>query len=401
MTSNLTPVVLAAGKGTRMHSAVPKVLHPLAGKPILGHVLDALAEAGTAAPVVVVAPDVPAVETFARAHPSAPTLRHQAPPLGTGDAVTRARDALPATGTVVVLFGDTPFVSAATVVELAATRDEADAAVAVLGMKLADPGGYGRVVTDGVEVLRVVEAAQLDEATADVTLANSGVMAFDAARLPALLDRLPPRPARDGNHEFYLTDTVELARTAGWRCVWHGCDPVEGLGINDRAQLAEAEALLQQRLRRRAMLAGVTLVDPASCYLSADTRFGQDVVIEPHVVIGPGVTFEDAVRVRAFSHFAVDAPKETRPIVVRRGAVVGPFARVRSGSDIGNGAHVGNFVELKNADVGNGAKINHLTYFGDAGLGPRSNVGAGTITCNYDGIAKHRTEIGADVFIGS
>ncbi len=401
MPAAFTPVILAAGQGTRMRSALPKVLHPLAGRPLLGHALDAAAAAGAEAAVLVLAPQMEAVAAFAAGHALAVQVAIQTRALGTGHAVAAARAALPPAGDVVVLFADTPFLEPATIERLVATRRAAEAAVAVLGMELEDAGAYGRLVEgpDGLEA--IVEAAQADAATRTIRLANSGVMAFDAARLPVLLDALQPRPARDGNPEYYLTDAVAAARARDWRVAVERCAPVEGLGVNDRVQLAEAEAILQARLREQAMRAGVTMLDPASVHLAADTVLGRDVRLEPHVVIGPGVTVEDDVTIRAFSHLACDPPKDTRPIVVRKGAVIGPFARLRSGADVGPGGHVGNFVELKNTALAAGAKANHLAYLGDCTIGEATNVGAGTITCNYDGFAKWPTTIGRDVFIGS
>jgi len=397
----LTPVILAAGQGRRMRSKTPKVLHEIAHRPMLGHVLDAVRAAGASEAVLVLAPGMEAVADFARAQGVRVRVCLQDPPLGTGHAVQAARAALPAAGDVVVLFADTPFLEGATIARLAETRAASGAAMAVLGMVLDDAGTYGRLVERGGRLEAIVEVAQADAATRAIRLANSGVMAFDAARLPALLDALEPRRARDGNPEYYLTDAVAAARARGWDAVVARGDPVEGLGVNDRAQLADAEAICQQRLRARWLREGVTMLDPASVRLALDTRFGDDVVLEPHVIFGPGVVVEDDVRIRAFSHLATDPPKDTKPVVVRRGAVVGPFARLRSGADVGPGAHVGNFVEAKNAALGEGAKANHLAYLGDCTIGAGSNIGAGTITCNYDGFAKWPTTIGRDVFVGS
>ncbi len=401
MSTTFTPLILAAGKGSRMRSARPKVLHPLAHKPLLGHVLDAVRAAGAADAALVLAPGMTEVEAYATAQPLAVRVALQSPALGTGHAVATARALLPQEGTVVVLFADTPFLEAQTIERLVAARERSNAAITVLGMELDDAGAYGRLIERDGGLAAIVEVADADAQTLAVRLANSGVMAFDAARLPELLDALEPRRARDGNEEFYLTDMVALARSRGWEVVIERCTPTEGLGINDRVQLATAEAILQTRLRERAMRGGVTLLDPTTTYLAADTVFGRDVVIEPNVIIGPGVMLEDEVRIRGFSHLTTDPPKDAKPIVVRRGAVVGPFARIRSGSDVGAEAHVGNFVELKNARLDATAKANHLSYLGDCSVGSGSNVGAGTITCNYDGFAKWQTTIGRDVFVGS
>ncbi|MFP4361678.1 MAG: bifunctional UDP-N-acetylglucosamine diphosphorylase/glucosamine-1-phosphate N-acetyltransferase GlmU [Alphaproteobacteria bacterium] len=401
MSDTLTAVVLAAGQGRRMRSTKPKILHELGFRPLVGHVLAAAQSAGAEEVVLVTAPDTAAVAAYAERHGVGVRTALQDPPLGTGHAVMAARDQLPTRGDVVVLFADTPLLEGATIARLARTRREAGAAVAVLGMELDEPGAYGRLVERDGRLEAIVEAAQADEATRAIRLANSGVMAFDAARLPALLDALEARTARDGNAEYYLTDVVEAARARGWEVVAARCAPVEGLGVNDRVQLAEAEAILQARLREHWMRAGVTMLDPASVHLAADVDFGRDVVLEPHVFIGPGVVVEDEVRIRAFSHLATDPPKDAKPLVVRKGAVIGPFARLRSGADVGAGAHVGNFVELKNARLDEAAKANHLAYLGDCRVGAGSNIGAGTITCNYDGFAKWPTTIGRDVFVGS
>ncbi len=401
MSDALTVLVLAAGSGRRMRSAKPKVLHEVGFRPLLGHVLAAARAAGASRAVLVLAPAMEAVARYAEARGPAVTVAIQEPALGTGHAVMAARAQLPSEGDVVVLFADTPLLEGDTIARLARTRAAAGAAVAVLGMELDDAGAYGRLVERDGGLEAIVEAAQADAATRAITLANSGVMAFDAARLPPLLDELAPRTARDGNPEYYLTDTVAAARARGWGAVAARCAAVEGLGVNDRAELAAAEAVFQHRLRTRWMQAGVTLLDPASIHLAADVRFGTDVVVEPHVFIGPGVVVEDEVRIRGFSHLTTDPPKDTAPLVIRKGAVVGPFARLRSGADVGAGAHVGNFVELKNARLDAGAKANHLSYLGDCVVGANSNIGAGTITCNYDGFAKWPTTIGRDVFVGS
>jgi len=401
VSETLTAVVLAAGQGRRMRSTKPKILHELGFRPLVGHVLAAADAAGADEVVLVTAPGMEPVAAYAEGQGMRVRIAVQDPPLGTGHAVMAARDQLPAGGDVVVLFADTPFLEGATIARLARTRREAGAAVAVLGMELDEPGAYGRLVERDGRLEAIVEAAQADDATRAIRLVNSGVMAFDAARLPTLLDALEARTARDGNAEYYLTDVVEAARARDWEVVAARCAPVEGLGVNDRVQLAEAEAILQARLREHWLRAGVTMLDPTSVHLAADARFGRDVVLEPHVFVGPGVVVEDEVRIRAFSHLTTDPPKDAKPLVVRKGAVIGPFARLRSGADVGAGAHVGNFVELKNARLDDGAKANHLAYLGDCSVGAGSNIGAGTITCNYDGFAKWPTTIGRDVFVGS
>lgn len=385
----LACIVLAAGKGTRMKSDLPKVLHPVAGKPMVRHVLDAAAPLAPERVVVVVGPGMEAVAGAVAPHPAVVQERQ----LGTADAVLAARPALEGfEGDVVVLYGDTPLVTTRTLGALLDARAAADdPAVVVLGMRPDDPGAYGRLVTDGSGRLEaIVEYLDASEAQRAIGLCNAGLMAFDGGRIWALLDRIGSGNAKG---EFYLTDAVAVARSLG-----HACRVVEGsaeevAGVNSRAELAAVEALLQKRLRAAAMAGGATLTDPDTVWFSADTATGRDVVIGPNVVFGPGVRISDGVEIRAFCHL--------EGVSIARGALIGPFARLRPGAEIGEGAHVGNFVEVKNAVLGAGAKANHLSYIGDATVGERANIGAGTITCNYDGFLKHRTEIGADAFIGS
>jgi bifunctional UDP-N-acetylglucosamine pyrophosphorylase / glucosamine-1-phosphate N-acetyltransferase len=384
-------VVLAAGGGTRMRSDLPKPLHAVAGAPLLRHALDAAAVLAPRRLAVVVGHGGPAVAAATRALRPDALIVEQPVRRGTGDAVRCALDALgPLTGDLLVLYADTPFVRPRTLARLLDAR-AAGAAAAVLGFEPADPGGYGRLILDedgGLD--RIVEAADATPDERAVRLCNSGVMALDAARAPGWIAALT---AANAKGEYYLTDVVAAARSEGARCAAVACDPTETLGVNDRADLAAAEAAFQARARSAAMAAGVTLAAPETVYLAFDTVLGRDVTIEPFVVFGPGVTVEDGVAIGAFSRL--------EGCVVRAGAHVGPYARLRPGAEIGPGAHVGNFVEIKNAALGAGAKANHLSYVGDAEVGAGANLGAGTITCNYDGFAKHRTEIGAGAFIGS
>ena len=392
MTEPLTVLVLAAGKGTRMRSGRPKVLHPLAGRPLIGHVLAAVAALRPDRTVVVLAPDMAAdVGAAVRAESPAAAVAYQDPPLGTGHAVMAAHDELPARGDVLVVYGDTPLIEPATLERLVAARRARNAAVAVLGMRPPVPDGYGRLAFEGDgDLVAIIEERHADEGLRREGLCNSGVMAMDAARLPALLDALELRRAKG---EYYLTDVVAHARARGWPCTAIEGPWREGLGINSRPQLAEAEAVMQDRLRHAAMERGVTLVAPETVFLAADTRLAADVEVEPYVMFGPGVTVAEGAVVRSFCHL--------EGVSIGPGAQVGPFARLRPGAEVGPDARVGNFVELKNARLGAGAKANHLAYIGDAEIGERANVGAGTITCNYDGFGKHRTEIGSDAFIGS
>jgi len=389
--TEIAAIVLAAGKGTRMKSDLPKVMHRIAGRSMLGHVMDNLAQLKPSKLVVVIGPGMDDVAAEVAPHPTV----IQAEQLGTGHAVAAARGAVGAVnGTVLVLFGDAPFVAAETMSRLVARREAADRpAVVVLGVRPADPNGYGRLITDPKgNLIRIVEHRDADAAERAVGLCNSGVMAIDGGVLWSLVDAIGNANAKQ---EYYLTDAIAIAQRMGRSVAVVEADGKELplIGINSKVELAEAEAICQQALRRRAMENGVTMIDPASVFLSADTVFGRDVVIGPNVVIGPGVTVGDKVELRAFSHVEGAA--------IAAGALIGPFARLRAGSKIGAGAHVGNFVETKNAVLGEGAKANHLSYLGDAEIGARSNIGAGTITCNYDGFVKAKTTIGAGVFVGS
>ena len=383
----LAIVVLAAGKGTRMRSDLPKVMHQLAGRPMITHLLDTAAELSPERVVVVVGPDMDMVADTVAPHRTCV----QAERNGTGGAVKAARDALDGfDGTVLVLYGDTPLVTADTMRRAAAACSEG-AAVSVLGFRPSHFHQYGRLITNedgGLEA--IIEAKDASPEALEVNLCNSGVMAFDGRHLMGLLDRLDTNNAKN---EYYLTETVTLARADGHMAAVVEGEEDELLGVNSRADLAIAEAVVQDTLRARAMAGGATLVDPGTVWFHHDTQLGRDVVVQPNVVFGPGVRVADGVNIRAFSHL--------EGADVEDGAVVGPYARLRPGAKIGAGARVGNFVEIKNADLGEGAKANHLSYVGDAHVGAGANIGAGTITCNYDGFGKYETNIGAGAFIGS
>ncbi len=381
-------VVLAAGKGTRMKSELPKVLHPIGGRPMIAHVLESVAAAGADPVVVVVGPGMEAVA--AAVAPARTAV--QPKQAGTADAVKAARDRLSETEaeTVLVVFGDTPFIAAETVAAMLAER-QAGAQVVVLGMRPDDPFGYGRLILDDAGALiAIVEQKDADAETARIPLCNSGVMAIDAKELYPLVDAIGNDNAKG---EFYLTDVVAVARARGFACAVVEAPADELMGINTRADLADAERLWQQRRRSAAMEAGVTLTDPDTVWFCFDTEIGRDVTVGQNVVFGPGVAISDKVEIRPFCHI--------EGATVEQGAVVGPFARLRPGARVGRDAHVGNFVEVKNASLGAGAKANHLTYLGDADIGAGANIGAGTITCNYDGFLKHRTVVGDGAFIGS
>jgi bifunctional UDP-N-acetylglucosamine pyrophosphorylase / glucosamine-1-phosphate N-acetyltransferase len=384
-------IVLAAGEGTRMKSARPKVLHAVGGRSLLAHVLAAVAGSGAGRAAVVVGPGREDVAAEARAAMPEAEVFVQADRLGTAHAVLAARPVLERDGfdDLVVAFADTPLVEAGTFARLRAPLAQG-AAVAVLGFEARDPAGYGRLIMDGERLAAIREHRDATDEERAVRFCNAGLMALRGDLALDLLARVGNRNAKG---EFYLTDVVELANAAGHAVVAVSAPEAEVQGINDRVQLAAAEADLQARLRRRVMEEGATLLAPETVFLSADTRLGRDVLVEPHVVFGPGVTVEEGAVIHAFSHL--------EGARVGPGASVGPFARLRPGADLGAKARVGNFVEGKNASLGAGAKANHLAYIGDATVGEASNIGAGTITCNYDGYAKHRTTIGKGAFVGT
>ncbi len=380
-------VVLAAGEGTRMVSARPKVLHEVAGRSMLAHSLAAIEAAGIGRVALVVGPgrdDVAAVAPAARAFT-------QVERRGTAHAVLAAAEAIAERpDDVLVAFADTPLVRPETFALMHARLRETGAAVVVLAFEARDPKGYGRLLVAGGTLVAIREEKDASTAERAVTLCNGGLMALAGAHALSLLREVKPHNAQN---EFYLTDVVALARARGLPTAFVTVDEAEVMGVNDRVQLARAEAGIQTRLREAAMRAGATLVDPASVTLAFDTVLGRDVVVEPNVVFAPGVSVAEGARIRAFSHL--------EGVHVGARAIVGPFARLRPGSVLGEDVHVGNFVEVKASTLEAGVKANHLSYIGDASIGARSNVGAGTITCNYDGFRKSRTTIGADVFVGS
>lgn len=387
----LSVVVLAAGRGTRMRNDRPKVLHELAGRTLIGHVLEAAAALGPDRLVVVLGADMdPVAAELGRIAPKA-AIVVQDPPMGTGHALQVASPVLPSSGTVLVLYGDTPLLTQQTLGELLAARHGADAAVAVLGMRPPDPAGYGRLkLGSDDQLLAIVEHKHCDRALLAEGFCNAGVMALAADRLGALLAELPRQPVSD---EYYLTDTVEIANRKGWLCRAVEGAWIEGQGVNTQGQLALVAGHFQERSRRALMDQGVTLQAPETVFLAADTVIEPGATIEPFVVFGPRVRIARDAVIRAHSHL--------EGAVIGPGAEIGPFARLRPGAVIEAKAKVGNFVEVKNTTLGAGAKASHLTYLGDCEVGAAANIGAGTITCNYDGFKKHRTVIGAGAFIGS
>lgn len=382
-------IILAAGQGTRMMSDKPKVLHEVAHAPLLWHAMRSGAALDPARTIVVTGHGAEAVAQSARIFAENSHIVHQAEQKGTGHAVDQAREALADfSGDVIVLYGDTPFISPDTLAAMTEARAAHD--IVVLGFEAADPGRYGRLVMQGDRLEKIVEYKDASDEERSLTLCNSGVIAADCATLFSLLGEVTNDNA---SGEYYLTDVPALAAARGLSATAVTCDEAETLGVNSRAQLAEAEAAFQARARANALASGVTLTAPDSVHFAWDTHIGRDAVIEPNVVFGPGATIESGARIRAFSH--------VEGAHVSRGAIVGPYARLRPGAELAENTRVGNFCEVKNAEIAEGAKVNHLTYIGDASVGPRANIGAGTITCNYDGFFKHRTTIGADAFVGS
>ena len=383
-------IVLAAGEGTRMRSSMPKVLHPVAGQTLLAHVLGASPQGTGAALAVVIGPDHEAVAKEAkRIRPDATTfIQHER--LGTAHAVLAARDAITrGVDDLLVVFGDTPLISAATFARLRAPLKNG-AALAVLGFRAADATGYGRLLVEDDRLVAIREQADASPAERAIKLSNAGVMAFDGRKALEIMEKIGNANSKS---EYYLSDAVGIVRDLGLEAVVIETSEDEVRGINTKAQLAEAEQVMQTRLRQAALDAGVTMIAPETVYLAADTTFGNDVTIEPFVVIGPGVSIADGAVIHSFCHIVQAS--------IGKNASVGPYARMRPGTSLGEGAKIGNFVETKAATLEAGVKVNHLSYIGDAHVGTGANIGAGTIICNYDGFGKHRTTIGKGAFVGS
>ena len=382
-------IILAAGQGTRMNSDLPKVLHALGAAPLLHHAMRAAQSLDPDRTIVVAGHGAEAVSKAAKAFDPDVQIVLQAEQRGTGHAVQQAAPLLTGvTGDAIVLYGDTPFLRAETLGRMMQAR--ARHSVVFLGFPAQDPARYGRMVTDGEELLRIVEFKDATPEERSLTLCNSGVVCADTA---LLLDLVAQLDSANAAGELYLTDIVALARVRGLSAGVVIGDEAETLGIDTRAQLARAETLFQTAMRTEALENGVTLTAPDTVFFALDTHIGRDAIIAPNVVFGPGVTVESGAAIHAFCHL--------EGCHISRGASVGPFARLRPGAELAEDVHVGNFVEIKNAVLDEGVKVGHLTYLGDAHVGEHTNIGAGTVTCNYDGVMKHRTEIGARAFIGS
>ena len=382
-------IILAAGKGTRMKSDLPKVLHPIAGAPMLAHAMQAGQAVAPERTVVVAGHGADLVEKAAREQDAEAQIALQEEQNGTAHAVAQASALLEGfTGDALVLYGDTPFLRSETLERMIAARADHD--IVVLGFQTADPGRYGRLVMAGSRLDRIVEFKDASSEERAITFCNSGVICTNSEVLFNLIAEVGNDNAAG---EYYLTDIIGIANAKGLSATAITCDEAETLGINSRAELAQAEAAFQARARAEALDDGVTMPAPDTVHFAFDTHIGRDTVIEQFTVFGPGVTVETGAHIRAFSHL--------EGCHVSRGATVGPYARLRPGAELAEHTRVGNFVEIKNAAIDEGAKVNHLSYIGDAHLGQHTNIGAGTITCNYDGVSKHHTEIGERVFIGS
>lgn len=387
--AELLSIILAAGEGTRMKSALPKVLHPVGGLPVVSHVLRTVQSFGSKV-AVVVGPNQAAVEAAVTRFEQAAHISRQEQRLGTAHAVQQARAAYDrATGHVLVLYADTPLVTVETIGQIVGKLDDG-ADMVVVGFRPGNPTGYGRLLTEGGRLLAIREHKDATEEERLIGLCNSGIIGFRGDTLRGVIDRIGNQNAKG---EYYLTDAVELAAADGRRIDYIEADARELVGVDDRTKLAQAEATFQEFRRAEFMQAGVTLRDPQSVWFSWDTEIGRDVTIFPNVVFGPGVKIADNVEIRAFC--------DIEDAVIGEGASIGPFARIRGGAELGADVHLGNFVEVKKSRIGAGTKAGHLSYLGDAEIGAKTNIGAGTITCNYDGVNKDKTIIGDNVFIGS
>lgn len=386
-----TAIILAAGMGTRMKSAMPKVMHPVAGRSMIGHVIHTAKAAGATQLITVIRNGFDDVAEEIHSHDASATIAYQIEKEGTGAAVLSAKDAASNTNQpFLILYGDTPLIQAETLQNMLHKLDESDVSVVVLGMTPEDAGAYGRLITDGGALTQIVEYNDANETERAVTLCNSGVMGVKGERLFELLDSLTNENAKG---EYYLTDIVAIANANGELCSYVEGDEAEMLGVNARAELTQAEASMQTRLRDEAMKNGVTLIDPSSVFFSMNTTIGNDTLIEPNVYFSGKVNISSNVHIKANCHI--------EGADIASGASIGPFARLRPGTQLGENVKIGNFVETKKATLAKGAKVSHLSYIGDATVGAAANIGAGTITCNYDGVNKFQTTIEAGAFIGS
>jgi len=390
---SFSTIILAAGQGVRMKSTLPKVMHKIASRPMIDWILATLKKLASKDCVVVIGPEMKILEEHVRQQDSNIKFSVQKKRLGTGDAVKIGLGHLKnQTKNVLILYGDVPFIKAATIKKMESKlAKDPKAALVVLGFEAQDPAHYGRLVINQAGYLqKIVEFLDCTDAEKKISICNSGIMMVNGKNIGQLLSKIKANKIKK---EFYLTDVVDIALTQGLDCHHIITKEAEVVAVNNRKDLAKAEATIQDQLRNHFLLNGVTLIDPNSVYFSGDTVIGQDVVIHPNVFIGPGVKIGSDVQIKSFSHI--------EGAIIKNNATVGPFARIRPGTELGMGVRIGNFVEIKNSKVASGSKINHLTYIGDTKMGSNVNIGAGTITCNYDGFNKHKTTIGDNVFVGS
>ncbi|MBL4808143.1 MAG: bifunctional UDP-N-acetylglucosamine diphosphorylase/glucosamine-1-phosphate N-acetyltransferase GlmU [Rhodobacteraceae bacterium] len=385
----IATIILAAGQGSRMNSDLPKVLHKIAGVPMLGHVMASVAQIEADKTVVVVGHGAQQVAALATDIDETVSVTQQDVQNGTGHAVLQASELADFDGDIIVLYGDTPFIQPDTLTDMLTAR-AAGNDVVVLGFEATNPGGYGRLIVTDNKLQAIVEAKDCTEAQLAVSFCNSGVVCAPAALLFSLLGDVE---ANNKNGEIYLTDIIAIANARGLTCAAIHCAEVETMGVNSRQDLAVAEAAFQRQARAAAMENGVTMTAPETVFFAQDTVLGRDITIEPNVFFGPDVTVENNVTLKAFSHL--------EGCHISEAAQIGPFARLRPGAEIGGDARIGNFVEIKAAQIDQGAKIGHLAYVGDAHIGEDTNIGAGVIFCNYDGVFKHKSTIGKNAFIGS
>jgi bifunctional UDP-N-acetylglucosamine pyrophosphorylase/glucosamine-1-phosphate N-acetyltransferase len=380
-------IILAAGNGTRMKSSLPKVLHKVCGKPMVNHVIDTAQNLSASRIITVVSKTMQAVEEQIN---KLSEVAIQTEQLGTADAIKPALKMLKGfEGNILILYADTPLVKQETLTKMLKALEKSS--IVVLGFRPDDTAEYGRlIVSNSGELKKIVEHKEANAAERAVDLCNSGVIAADAK---TLMDVIKKVDNNNSKGEYYLTDIVEIANNQAQKCSFVEASENEVLGVNNRVQLSEVEYIFQQRLREAAMLAGATLIDPETVYFSHDTKLGKDIILHPNVTFGAGVNVADNVEIKSFSH--IEGAK------IEKDCIIGPFARIRPDTHLQAGAHVGNFVEIKKSEIGEGVKIGHLTYIGDAEIGAGSNIGAGTVTCNYDGKNKHKTKIGEGAFIGS
>ena len=387
----LAAVILAAGKGTRMNSSIPKVLHQIAGMPMLGHVLQLTKSLKINNPLVVVGHGSEAVRDFIKNNEINATCVNQKEQLGTGNALKCANEPLNSfEGNLIVLYGDVPFIQSSTILSMLDQLTKG-ADLSILGFTTPNPHNYGRLIIGaGNEINAIVEEKDCSSSQKEIKMCNAGIYCGSSNLIFSLLSKLTNQNA--GN-EFYLTDIVKVAKKAGLKTCLVETSSFETQGINSRQDLADAELYCQEQLREKALDNGVTLIDPKTIYLANDTVIGRDTVIQPNVIIGPSVEIGPNVEIYSFSHL--------EGCTIAQGSKVGPFARIRPGTRIDENVKIGNFVEIKKSVFKKGAKANHLSYIGDAQVGAKSNIGAGTVFCNYDGVSKHSTEIGDNAFIGS